>query len=314
MKNKTIDNLSVYTEKIKQLIDSDYVYIDFPMYFNIGDSLITMGAFELLKNVEKYKCNYRSSSVCLDKAKIASSDIIIMQGGGNFGDLYRGANEFRNDIIRSFPNNKIVIFPQTIWYENMQFLIDDVDVFSSHPNLTIFVRDRRSYEFALKYFKLNKVELFPDTALFLRDSWLVGKYKKNAQNGKILFLKRHDKEAKDEYDVSDDCVIKDWDDICANNKSFGVRVYILRFISWVRRNVSIMRESCKMLQNLYFLKFLTPFLCEMAVKEFGKYDKIVTSRLHGAILALLLGIPFDIVDNKYGKTKDFFDTWFTENE
>jgi pyruvyl transferase EpsO len=36
---------------------------------------------------------------------------------------------------------------------------------------------------------------------------------------------------------------------------------------------------------------------------------VVTDRLHGHILALLLGIPHVVLDNSYGKLHHFIRTW-----
>jgi pyruvyl transferase EpsO len=39
---------------------------------------------------------------------------------------------------------------------------------------------------------------------------------------------------------------------------------------------------------------------------------VITDRLHGHILSVLLGIPHVILDNSYGKLSSFYDTWMTE--
>jgi pyruvyl transferase EpsO len=36
---------------------------------------------------------------------------------------------------------------------------------------------------------------------------------------------------------------------------------------------------------------------------------VVTDRLHGHILSVLLGIPHVVLDNNYGKVRSFYDTW-----
>jgi len=36
---------------------------------------------------------------------------------------------------------------------------------------------------------------------------------------------------------------------------------------------------------------------------------VITDRLHGHILCLLLGIPHVLLDNSYGKVRQFHDTW-----
>ena len=46
----------------------------------------------------------------------------------------------------------------------------------------------------------------------------------------------------------------------------------------------------------------------------SKYEYIYTTRLHGAILALLLGKRFFLINNNYGKNKNFFETWLKEKD
>jgi pyruvyl transferase EpsO len=41
----------------------------------------------------------------------------------------------------------------------------------------------------------------------------------------------------------------------------------------------------------------------------GRSDVVVTDRLHGHILSLLLGKPHVVLDNSYGKVRSFFETW-----
>ena len=50
-----------------------------------------------------------------DLGKIPKSAIILLNGGGNFGDLWRSHSEFRIKVINNFRTNKIIIFPQTVF-------------------------------------------------------------------------------------------------------------------------------------------------------------------------------------------------------
>jgi exopolysaccharide biosynthesis predicted pyruvyltransferase EpsI len=52
----------------------------------------------------------------------------------------------------------------------------------------------------------------------------------------------------------------------------------------------------------------------MGIDLVSQYKFVISTRLHGHILCLLLGIPSIIVDNSYGKNKRFYDTWLNEVE
>ncbi|MNF10991.1 putative pyruvyl transferase EpsO [compost metagenome] len=44
----------------------------------------------------------------------------------------------------------------------------------------------------------------------------------------------------------------------------------------------------------------------------NKYDKVVTTRLHGLILSILLNKEVYMLDNSYGKCKRFHDVWLKD--
>jgi exopolysaccharide biosynthesis predicted pyruvyltransferase EpsI len=53
-----------------------------------------------------------------DKAAVAKAlgtGTILMHGGGNFGDMYV-YNQFRHQVLRDFPRNRVVVFPQTVMF------------------------------------------------------------------------------------------------------------------------------------------------------------------------------------------------------
>jgi pyruvyl transferase EpsO len=48
------------------------------------------------------------------------------------------------------------------------------------------------------------------------------------------------------------------------------------------------------------------------VKQISKYENIYSTRLHVAILSVLLEKPFVFFDNSYGKNSAFFETWLSD--
>lgn len=47
------------------------------------------------------------------KSMIKDNDVIAISGGGNMGNLYPESERDRQEILKTFPNNKIVNFPQS---------------------------------------------------------------------------------------------------------------------------------------------------------------------------------------------------------
>lgn len=302
--NKMYESISrqvnILHEFILQYIDSDYVYVDIPLYQNIGDWLIAMGAWELL-NQSHYKCLAKLRWDDYYSYEITPNTIIILQGGGNFGDLYRGATDARNEVIESYPNNKIVILSQTITYINKDYLEKDTKLYAKHPNLHICARDKESYQFAKSFFKFNNVHLLPDTAMGLYES--LPKYNGELKN-KELIINRLDMEADILFEEIGD--LKDWKNIL-NDIHFNY-VWIPYRVLHKLRNILHFNIFIE-LERIYTLKCLYSFVKKHIPRYFLRYDKVKTTRLHGYLLASLMHLPVEIKDNKYNKLNNYISTW-----
>lgn len=118
-----------------------------------------------------------------------NNDTILLHGGGNFGDLYPNQNRLRERLMRLFPNNMFLIFPQTIYYKNLSLVNSDIRALSSISDLTIATRSIQSFEFAKRSFTKNKILLVPDMAFMLGDIKPMLKAKVD-----IMILRRNDLE------------------------------------------------------------------------------------------------------------------------
>ena len=66
------------------------------------------------------------------------------------------------------------------------------------------------------------------------------------------------------------------------------------------------------LTDLYADKILRPHIVKEAVRFISQYNYIYTSRLHVAILSVLLGKPFTLIDNSYGKNLNLYKAWLSD--
>ncbi|MCH1927709.1 polysaccharide pyruvyl transferase family protein, partial [Shewanella sp. C31] len=89
-----------------------------------------------------------------------NDSILVLQGGGSFGDLYQREAEYRRVIIKNFPNNRIIVFPQSTFFENDDFLRKEVLFYKKYKNVVIAARDEKSYAFLKEKFE-NKIILSP---------------------------------------------------------------------------------------------------------------------------------------------------------
>lgn len=300
----------IIKDKLAGLINHDYVLLDLPYHANIGDSIIALGEKNFLKEID-CKCLYAGSH-CAHNFIIDKNTVILFHGGGNFGDLWRDCADLRNSIISRYPNNKFIVFPQSVCYENEKNLQEDIEVYSRCSNMTICARDRVSFEFLKRHFVQNNILLVPDMAFYLDPKFL----KRSHNTGKTLFLLRNDKELVQNpmYNiVPSDANVADWPTM-----NYNIGAYIPYNRIWKRIENRIRKyfgdKSELMMENLYWQKILLPYNVKCGVDFLNCYDSIYTTRLHAAVLGYLLGKQIHIFDNKDGKISALYETWLKDCE
>lgn len=103
---------------------------------------------------------------------VQTDDLIVMTGGENFGDIYPDTHKTREDVVRTFPKNKKVVFPQSIVYTDTEagreMLELDRGLFTAENNVTLFCMEKESYDFAKANFTC-KVGMVPDIVLYFAE-------------------------------------------------------------------------------------------------------------------------------------------------
>ena len=333
---------------LSPLIGKRCVMPDLPYYSNVGDLLIWEGMERFLKD-NGTECLWRSSVSTFEYKELPDDVTICLVGGGNFGDLWRGLQEFKNKIIKLYPNNRIVVFPQSVCYIDMQLCKADSDVFAAHKDVHICVRDKNSFDFLKANFASCDILLVPDMAFYLEFEH------SQAKTGRTLFLKRNDKESVDYSAINTEGMdISDWpmhqsDNIIKWNFLDKIRHKLLRnvigkgdnskAISQLERKFAklqaqqrkrISERWQKVANELAYLSYLNkqkypnklneivdrfvqnyyqPLTIQYGVDFINQYDVIYATRLHTAVLGYLLGKEVHLIDNSYGKISSFFNTW-----
>lgn len=295
------EQLAVLEEALAVLVDHDYAFLDVPGYFNVGDHLIYRGAMAILGR-NPYRCVYQSVVENVIDKKIAPDTVIVMNGGGNWGDTFY--TPFRSHVVETFPYNKIVVLPQTIRYFDPSGLERDAAVYARHPNLHLCARDRASYEILKKHFSSNHIYLLPDASVGLCD--LLPKWE-DRQQGKSLFIKRNDDEAAVEPWEVPNADVKDWMSIL-DDVSFSRVLYPYMGIRKIKKMTGA--DVMKNVANKYMTSVIIPFFMKKIPAYCQRYDKIYSTRLHGFMLAKLMEMPVEYQDTKYGKISGYYETWF----
>lgn len=306
--DKIIQLSGLIYSTLPSIIGEKCVFLDCAYYENIGDVLIWEGTECFLKR-NNIRCVYRASKDTYLRNKVPEGITIILQGGGNFGDLWLPHQQFRLEVIQNHPKNKIVILPQTVYYESETIMAREAAIMAAHPDLTICARDSHTERLLKEHFS-NPVIMLPDMAFCISHKKLM-KLSVPMTIGKSLFVKRGDKELSGiDYSlyVSSKVEEHDWPSYERVSKQM-TRYSILYYY-----RPKLSRCGLGWLPDFYANHFLRPHYVKMGVQFLSAYDYIYTTRLHVAILSTLLHKPCMFFDNSYGKNSSFFNTWLKDVE
>ncbi|WP_427179363.1 polysaccharide pyruvyl transferase family protein [Paenibacillus sp. TC-CSREp1] len=293
-----MDELKQCLKRILEVIPqhSKIFYIDYPVHSNCGDLLIMKGTEAFFKDHQIQVIKRFSVYDFNERMDIPDDHILVLHGGGNFGDLYEMHQKLREKIVETYPNHRIVLLPQTVYYQSEEALQRTVSIFNKHSDLHLYLRDEKSFQLVSEHFLNCKVRLMPDMAHQL---WPI-QFKGVPNNKRLNFL-RMDIEADEEQfaaasQMQDDTL--DWHTLYNR--------YERKLVQWAGGGLRRIKGS-KVLQLGW--KLYSDYLVNKAIRRFAKYETIYTSRLHGHILSCLMDKPNVLIDNSYGKNSGYYLLW-----
>ena len=284
----------------------------FPDHWNAGDSAIWCGAVSFLAELGleiKYTCTLENYDKQILAARVKEGPIIIC-GGGNFGDVYDSEVRLRELLMRDFSDRRVIQLPQSIWFKRKKNLEAMKVRTSKMRDFHLLLRDNTSVSFAKQHFDCSSV-LCPDMAFGMDglSKWR-GMHKVD-----ILWLNRMDSETAkiwDPVEVPFSVERTDWLELGPelNTLLLSDRAF-LWFDRIIRKkglsNLRGFTDKCGLSSDWHL------HLAQIRVKrgcEFLARGRIlITDRLHGHILALMLGLPHVVMDNNYHKLRNFYKTW-----
>jgi pyruvyl transferase EpsO len=273
---------------------------DWPNYPNAGDHFIWLGEKVLFKNRLGSNVLYECSLHQFDVHRVASlppETVLVMQGGGNLGDLYVHHQRFREAIIAAFPSRRIVIMPQTVHFVNRTQLEQSAQLMTQHPDLHVMARDPDSLTTLRSQMGLSNCYLHIDAAFALQAivaALLVTIAAKPERD--VLYLLRRDNEAAGMVALAEGAIRYDWE------RWDELTPYAVGLPDF--KSIDVARDAF----NGQFDAYSWRQLCA-GVRLFGEGRRIVTDRLHGHILAIMMQKEHDFCDNSYGKNLAFYKTW-----
>ncbi|MCQ6275298.1 polysaccharide pyruvyl transferase family protein [Bacillus sp. V3B] len=278
MDSKKRDEFAKYLDKISA--KRRIFILDACDHRNLGDQAILMAELQFLKdNFKDYEIisvglGKFNNYVNIVKKHVRLDDIFVLHGGGNLGNEYKKAENTRRTIIQLFPNNQIILFPQTMYFtpndEGSRELVKSKEIYSKHKQLTLIARERKSYDLMRRNFNNSQIILTPDIVLSLNKS-LINEVRKGA-----LFCCRNDIEGL---------------------LSEAEKTEILDILEGEFSSVSITDTVGE--SNFASV--------EEKFKEFRQAEIILTDRLHGMVFAAITGTPCIALSNYNYKVKGTYE-------
>ena len=189
------------------------------------------------------------------------------------GNTYLSFEKKRRDIVKTFPDNKIISFPQSVSFEDTELgkqeFKNSIEIYKNHQNLTIFFREENSFNIMKEH--LTNIFLTPDTVMYLANKIENIPYKKR---DKIIICFRDDREKVTPNNITKECI-----EFLSENKYNDIEL-LDTHLGEVKVKPNEKEDIFKTIINKFSL---------------GKV--IITDRLHGVIFALITKTPCIALEN-----------------
>ena len=272
---------------------SDYVLLNLPVYGNLGDQAIAVAEIKLFNNQGLKALEVNEDLVDsvgdLFYKYLKKDKTVIICGGGFFGCLWRIAEEkYINRPIKLLPKNRIIVFPQTVTFDldsesGKQYFKMSKEILYSHPDLTVFVREKKSLDFMKQYLPQVRTNLVPDIVLTLDIPQF------DLSRDGIVFCLRTDKEKLLESEDALKKIIKE------------------KYPDYIISRADNLVNHCIMPEDREKEVYVQ-------LEKFASSKLVVTDRLHGMIFAAITATPCIAFDNSNGKVGSIYDEWLKDNE
>lgn len=264
--------------------------LNIPSHGNLGDHLLSVAEQQFLHDnfpgfflVPVTSADlYYSTRCALSAVKV--DDILCITGGGFLGSLYQEETRFMK-ILTMFPKNKIIVFPQTIYYENNEkgkrMLSKAITNYQRHKKLFVIARDQNTYNLlcsTLMKGRESNIALTPDMALYMH-------YNNNAKREGILWCMRRDVEINEKNNE----IIS-----LLREQVSNIEIKESDTDTYVQYSISLDSEKQEVLKK---------------INQFSKAQLVITDRLHGMIYSVITSTPVIAMDNMNGKIGLVYKKW-----
>lgn len=295
---------------LAELLDgvSRVAILDFPHHRNFDDALIFCGEMTLLRRLG-IKVVSVSDIDTYDPErlrKLPVDTVILIHGGGNFGDLYPEHEQFRRRVLVDLPDRRIISLSQSLHFVDRAGIDDCRRSLEAHPDLTLTWRDRASFEFAQTHFPKCRSRLVPDMVLGLVP-WEPPRTTMRPRVA-VSILGRRDRETTGLRRLADELGSnRDW------SLAWPEKI-VIRPVNWVISALGRRRgRLADRIRTRAFIRHAS-ILGTAAARQVRSAELIVTDRLHATITALLLDVDVLAVHSLDHKLEHLLETWLPDQQ
>lgn len=317
---RSVRDLTVSTLKEVLGGERNVAIVDAPNQRNVGDSLIWAGEMAYVEELG-LRVRYVADLWTYDPAALRRampSGVILLHGGGNFGDLWPGHQILREMVVADLPDYRIIQLPQSIQFRDEERARVANTIIGAHPDFTALIRDHISLQRAAHHLPDVSVRFCPDMAL----GWDAPQVSVEKSVTNVLVIARADMEASSNLaSVGDDWLtgaksrVTDW----WPRGKFVLPWRLARSMSLVYRFYVKVRKRWRWLPvgwpdkvGAFAIKEINRVNIAGAVDMYARARVIVVDRLHAHVLAVLLGIPHVVMDNNYRKISAIYEEYSGE--
>jgi exopolysaccharide biosynthesis predicted pyruvyltransferase EpsI len=224
---------------------------------------------------------------------------VLLNGGGNFGDLYAGQQQLRERVLAECRAHAVVQLPQSIHFEDGANLARVRRLVGDHGRVTILCREARSEALARSAFDAD-VRACPDMALAMP----VERVDRPRRTRGIVWITRGDRESSWEPPHQDGIRVVDWAVPADGQGPWPPG----RERTWraVQRGLERMAQDDRFATAMWrpiseAFEVLAEAWVAPALALIADAGVVVTERLHGHLLCVLAGVPHVVLDGGYGK-------------
>lgn len=207
---------------------------------------------------------------------VKDDDLIFISSGCDFGNLYPSSHELRKKLISTFPDNKIIQLPVTVFYNHTIDVTSDTEFFANRKNVVLMCRDPRSYEILSRNLECNSL-FVPDFAFLLKTPLPRGERK-----GALLIL-RNDGERKFKPKIM------------ANQRQ-KLAHYTLK--SLVKQGISKVTVKDVQIGEGPITDENRESIINHVLDYYQNFKVVVTDRLHGMVFSVLTHTPCIALEGK----------------